>query len=598
MAEKKKSKAIYALLGLGLLAGGIAVAFSMKDKTSAGKGSLKVIAKDPTQYPVNILIETDTGEFENYLGNVMEDKSIPLESGDYIISISKLGYVTEIGTVQIIEGKETTATFVLNKVAEGCSQTNLPGCGNQVDCETANGFWYNNQCNKDPIGICAIDNLPSCANQLDCETVGGFWYNGMCNAEPPTGFVKFTIDPFEASPAHILIVEQMGGKVVFDGNVNDGEKLELPSEIPYILSAQSTKAGYKDYPSTIFSVQTTHTIDLPYEILISLPKLLFGCVNFSSNVSGFSVEIIGGGVWNLSCGGQTCQQCNLPIAEGEFNQYLYTATKSGYTTQTGGFSFPPGIITANITITLSPVGGTVTFEITDNISNKPLEFALIYVDTAYKGQTDGNGKLTVDLSAGSHKAKVTKQGYEDANMNFSLADGQNKTVPIDMIEIAPKKEVLVVYPYYAINNNGNPCTKEPWCCEASPTDKELSLSLYNTLKTKSKINAQYGFATSLSDLFPDFYDVVIMIGGSWAWNNCNSWYAGEPMMELLGFSDTTATKSTWCNSKTLPAGAKVYQLGGFTANNTQTMVNCFKNQLNADGSNIDSISCSTVEGCA
>ncbi len=561
--------------------GGVTVNFTVA-KTCEGKDSIE----DVSECKINVIAGTGT---LNVL--TVDEAGLPVSDVNFVIEgIVSYNLNTDLNGTWTFPATEA-GTYITIQVAKPGWEW-LPGQGLKSVVLAPGGTETITLVLK--AGVLPICNDGETVTE-DCgagmvittqECVGGQW---VLSGEtcPTEGNLELHFLTPEALPANVLIIKQEDGSVLFDGLANEGQQIPIPANVLCILTAESSKAGYKSYGPVLFTVQGGHTSANPYIINISLPKQSTGCVNFNSNVSGFNVEIIGGGVWNLSCGGQTCQQCELPIAEGEFNQYLYTATKPGYTSQTGGWNFPPGVITANININLSPIGGTVTFEITDSVTGKPLEYALIYVDTAYKGQTDGNGKLIVDLSAGSHKTKVTKQGYEDGFMNFSLADGQNKTVPIDIVEIAPKKEVLVVYPWYAVNK----------CGEASPTDKEISKQLYDTLKTKSKISPFYAYSTSVNDLNIGSYDVIILVGGSWAWNDCNSFYTGEEVFTDLGFPDTTTTKSSWCNTTT-QSGTKIYALGGWTAQDTLDLKNCFVSQLNADGSNIDSISCSTVEGCA
>lgn len=120
------------------------------------------------------------------------------------------GGVTSGGVCTDSRACQSAFSCVGGTCQSNCRANNLPGCGNQTDCQGANGIWNSGSCVAaggvadggactDPRACganssctggtcqsnCRANNLPACQGQAPCSAAGGVWENGQCRALRP-----------------------------------------------------------------------------------------------------------------------------------------------------------------------------------------------------------------------------------------------------------------------------------------------------------------------------------------------------------------------------------------------------------------------------
>lgn len=65
-----------------------------------------------------------------------------------------------------------------------CEEGHVGACTSQDECETADGFWYNEICHEEP--LCEASDLSQCITAKECIFVGGFWLSDelLCVTDP------------------------------------------------------------------------------------------------------------------------------------------------------------------------------------------------------------------------------------------------------------------------------------------------------------------------------------------------------------------------------------------------------------------------------
>ena len=80
----------------------------------------------------------------------------------------------------------------------------------------------------------------------------------------------------------------------------------------------------------------------------------------------------------------------------------------------------------------APIAYEVTFQVKDEDEN-PLSGALVEVDDMDPVSTDAVGEATIDLYDGTYSALVSKEGFEDAQVDFTV-DGEPLLVPVTLVQ--------------------------------------------------------------------------------------------------------------------------------------------------------------------
>lgn len=90
--------------------------------------------------------------------------------------------------------------------------------------------------------------------------------------------------------------------------------------------------------------------------------------------------------------------------------------------------------------------GTVTGTITDkDMNNETLPFANVSIKgTSMNTNTDENGSYTLQVPAGSYTAVITFLGYETAEVPFTIAAGETKTVNYSLSSTSVQLEDIVI----------------------------------------------------------------------------------------------------------------------------------------------------------
>jgi len=98
------------------------------------------------------------------------------------------------------------------------------------------------------------------------------------------------------------------------------------------------------------------------------------------------------------------------------------------------YLFREGVFQEEITITMSvptedeeTTDRTIQLLVVDHSELTPIASAYVYFDGNLKGQTDENGYITVETTAGSHNLLITASGYLDTNED----ELSNDTIVID-----------------------------------------------------------------------------------------------------------------------------------------------------------------------
>lgn len=124
------------------------------------------------------------------------------------------------------------------------------------------------------------------------------------------------------------------------------------------------------------------------------------------------------------------------LGEAEFTRpsgtYGYTASKYGYTTETGNVTVAGGPVTEPVTLTYLP-HYNVTFVVT-NLQSQFVEGALVEIDGVGSALTDINGEAVFSMIDGDYDYSVTKDEYVGTGGSFTVA-GVAMTVPVTIAHL-------------------------------------------------------------------------------------------------------------------------------------------------------------------
>ncbi|MCD6094189.1 MAG: PKD domain-containing protein [Candidatus Omnitrophica bacterium] len=98
-------------------------------------------------------------------------------TGTYNVSVTVTGGDQQASASTIVE-------IIQTQPIETCDSQHLNLCGNETDCATAGGYWYNDKCNSEPQVVCDGKHLNLCENEADCLGANGYWYNDSCHSDP------------------------------------------------------------------------------------------------------------------------------------------------------------------------------------------------------------------------------------------------------------------------------------------------------------------------------------------------------------------------------------------------------------------------------
>lgn len=434
-------------------------------------------------------------------------------------------------------------------------------------------------------------------NQLDLEVCGVIKDTKHVLVGAGKGYVQIVCEPPEVYPLDITFTNEGGGPSS-SVTADYGDVFELDAGYSYFITMVSQNAGWLPEDFGSLFVNTNMTAVNPYQIANQIDPIppFDGCVTIYSNVLGFNYEIDGAlGNKQGFCSGSQCTQCELPVASSGATVYDIIATKPGYITDnTQQAWFTPTTLNYAVTVDLQPEGAHLTFTKISDCSNGNTLFAFdFYVEGIYKGSF-GTGDTVEVLPGNGVDYTIKKNGYNDEPGKYSVGVGNTTPINDCLTPKTPsKKKVIVMYPYYAIDNNGKPCDgkpiNDPGCCQGIINDKDIAADLVTYLNNfKSGVSATlsgsrcYDDAVSWSET-----NVIIMIGGPWGWNDCNGWYAdGCESYAELGWSGVGCKKNTTKHAPTV-----IYGLSGNDGQGTIAEKDKFISKLNATGSNIDTINC-------
>src|SRR3989344_1826238 len=84
------------------------------------------------------------------------------------------------GEVSVELSTSTLIEIELPEREDECDALHLNFCANQIDCQGANAFWYDEKCNAEE---CTGNHLDLCKSETACQKANSFWYDSTCHAE-------------------------------------------------------------------------------------------------------------------------------------------------------------------------------------------------------------------------------------------------------------------------------------------------------------------------------------------------------------------------------------------------------------------------------
>jgi len=315
--------------------------------------------------------------------------------------------------------------------------------------------------------------------------------------------IEFTTKP--AKTIAFTVEDSVTGNLIEGSTITIDESAQLitnASGEATIDTANGTyyfdvnKTGYNSYEDSVVIEGQDETV------LIKLVPVYYN-VSFSISDSEGPIENAQISFADLSLITNAQGQATIDTIVGDYD---YQVVKNGYVTVDGTITVTNEDITE--TILLERKKYTLSFSITDNSDDSPIEGALITIAGRTELQTNDQGKASLDTVNGSYDYTVQKEGFEQENGTVVVDNGP-VTESVALSEIISaigqlNKEDISIYPNPSSGN---------FNIELVPQNANFnSVSIYTSegrmVKTKNKIQSQV-IHFNLSDLNSGLYFVVL-----------------------------------------------------------------------------------------
>ena len=217
-----------------------------------------------------------------------------------------------------------------------------------------------------------------------------------------------------SSPGSIIFTSTPSGADIYLDNVLQTAK--TPATITSVSAGSHAYilrlTGYNDATGTV-----TVTAGQASNVSVTLtPVVTTGNITFSSTPSGANIYI--DNVLQIP----TTPATITGVSAGSHN---YILRLSGYSDATGTVTVTAGQ-TSSVTVTLTPITGSISFSSTPSGANIYLDGTLVALTPA----------TITGVSAGSHTYRLSLTGYNDATGSITVTAGQTATVSVTLTPVA------------------------------------------------------------------------------------------------------------------------------------------------------------------
>ena len=216
-----------------------------------------------------------------------------------------------------------------------------------------------------------------------------------------------------SSPGSIIFTSTPSGADIYLDNVLQTAK--TPATITNVLAGSHAYilrlTGYNDATGTV-----TVTAGQASNVSVTLtPVVTTGNITFSSTPSGANIYI------DNVLQTPTTPATITGVSAGSHN---YILKLSGYSDATGSVTVTAGQ-TSSVTVTLTPVTGSISFSSSPSGANIYLDGTLVALTPA----------TITGVSAGSHTYKLSLTGYTDATGSVTVTAGQTAAVSVTLTPV-------------------------------------------------------------------------------------------------------------------------------------------------------------------